>query len=506
MSCREGKKEEQSSTIIDTLSGFTLAKTRCSSCHLFPEPNLLDKKTWREKVLPAMSHRFGIYDDVPRDSLLEKGIGKKIVNEAGIFPTTPTITRDEWQRIKKFYEDNAPDSLERQYSRDIKSSRLFNVVLPEYSIKHPAISAMLFDQSMKKFFIADCSKENSSSVIIFDSRFKFEIELGFPHPVSKLSIIQDTLYVLMMGHLIPSDEPAGRLLKVIKKNNSYQGYALAIKNLKRPVDLAHADLDADGDEDLVICEFGNHTGGLSLFMKEGKNYRKKVLNAQPGAIKVLIRDMDGDHLPDIVALMAQGDESVYIYYNKGQGLFEGKQVLRFPAVYGSTSIDLADFNNDGFFDLLYTNGDNADFSTILKPYHGVRIFLNDGKNQFEEKYFFPQHGAYQAVAQDFDNDGDVDIASISFFPDFKNQPEEGFLFLENQQNKKRTLDFEAAFIPETTQGRWITMQVEDFDNDKDDDILLGSFTAMGIGNERNQSVQNESFNGPAFLLLRNRIK
>ena len=51
-------------------------------------------------------------------------------------------------------------------------------------------------------------------------------------------------------------------------------------------------------------------------------------------------------------------------------------------MYGSSYLELADMNNDGHLDILYTNGDNADYSYVLKKYHGLRIFINDGKNQF----------------------------------------------------------------------------------------------------------------------------
>ncbi len=37
-----------------------LAKLRCGSCHMFPDPSLLDKKTWREGIMPAMAEHFGI--------------------------------------------------------------------------------------------------------------------------------------------------------------------------------------------------------------------------------------------------------------------------------------------------------------------------------------------------------------------------------------------------------------------------------------------------------------
>lgn len=113
---------------------------------------------------------------------------------------------------------------------------------------------------------------------------------------------------------------------------------------------------------------------------------------------------------DIVALFGQGDEGIYTYYNEGQGKFKEVRTLRFPASFGSSFFALYDFNADGHEDILYTCGDNADYSPILKPYHGIRIFTNDGKNNFKQTWFYPLHGAYKALPVDFDRDGDVDLA------------------------------------------------------------------------------------------------
>src|SRR5256885_11339685 len=67
---------------------------------------------------------------------------------------------------------------------------------------------------------------------------------------------------------------------------------------------------------------------------------------------------------------------------------------------------MRDFNGDGKPDILYVNGDNFDYSRVLKPYHGIRILENDGHNNFAERDFFPVYGAAQAVVADFDKDGD----------------------------------------------------------------------------------------------------
>jgi hypothetical protein len=154
----------------------------------------------------------------------------------------------------------------------------------------------------------------------------------------------------------------------------------------------------------------------------------------PGAIKAYVNDYNHDGLPDIIALFAQGDESVFLFTNKGDATFDAKQVLRFPPSYGSSYFELDDFNKDGYPDIVYTCGDNADYSPVLKPYHGVYIFLNDGKNNFTQSFFYPLNGCYKAIAKDFDNDGDLDLATISFFADYKNHPEEGFVYLKNNGN------------------------------------------------------------------------
>src|SRR3954463_5970956 len=41
-------------------SGEELAHAYCSSCHAFPEPQLLDRRTWQNGVLPQMAPRVGV--------------------------------------------------------------------------------------------------------------------------------------------------------------------------------------------------------------------------------------------------------------------------------------------------------------------------------------------------------------------------------------------------------------------------------------------------------------
>lgn len=146
--------------------------------------------------------------------------------------------------------------------------------------------------------------------------------------------------------------------------------------------------------------------------------------------------------------------------------------MHFPPTWGSSTFSLVDLDGDGDEDIVHCAGDNADFGPVLKPYHGVRLYFNAGDQTFSDPIFLPLHGAYGAIPADFDLDGDVDVAAISFFPDYAGRPLEGFVFFENTGSWV----FTQSTIAESMYGRWIVMDAGDIDHDGDLDLALGSLT------------------------------
>jgi len=216
-----------------------------------------------------------------------------------------------------------------------------------------------------------------------------------------------------------------------------------------------------------------------------------------------VRDLDGDGRADVLALTAQGDEGVSLFRRTPDGGFARERLLRFPASYGSTSMQLADVDGDGRDDIVYTNGDAGDFPGPVKPYHGVRVFVNDGRAGYAERYFLPMPGAYDVAARDFDGDGDVDLAAVAFFTDTAAPRPLPFVYLENRGG----LRFRASTVAGADRGRWLRMDAGDVDGDGDDDLVLGAFAQLGafgnLGNLGGRGAGPAAVAGPAVLILEN---
>ncbi|HTD66299.1 MAG TPA: VCBS repeat-containing protein [Candidatus Limnocylindria bacterium] len=422
----------------------------------------------------------------------------KMLEEAGIFPTSPIISETDWFAIWDFYVSTAPSHQVAPLPRPaiVLGLKNFRARKLNFHAGAPMISLVKIDAAQKRLFVGDSFAEMLAAV---DSTGRTLGTASLGNTPVSLTEQNNGRFVTLIGRMFPSEALEGSVLFVPKDSSG--ATATLLEKLRRPTHTAVGDLNQDGRPDLVVCQYGNRLGCLSWFAAgaSGK-FNEHVLLNQPGALRSELRDLNGDGKLDIIVMMAQARESILIFYNQGGGQFKMEAVIEQPPTFGHAGFELADFNRDGFPDILAANGDNGDSPTPHKPYHGVRIYLNDGRNHFQEAWFYPMEGAYNARAADFDGDGDLDIAAIAFFPDFEKHPIESFIYWENQSD----LRFEPHTIPEASAGRWMTMDAGDLDGDGDADIVLGSFTAGPTTIPIPIRVRdNWKTNGAAVLLLEN---
>lgn len=504
-----GRKEPESTRFPDippsTLSGEVLAATHCARCHSSVDPGALPRSSWKNDVLPSMGHRLGIYKgDHQPDSLFDDGIGGTIVRYANIYPERPIIAKEDWNKIVAYYLDHAPDTIlpPKKSKKIAKGLKHFTYKEAAYSHR-PALTSMVKILPDHRGIVYSDGKRNKSILTFLTPELKKNYDLSFSAAPVNFHEKDDTLYLTTAGNgVFPNDIPAGSLHKIFKTGSgqAYNTTDVMISKMQRPVQMAYGDLNNDGLEDIVACEYGDLTGKLVWFENNGHDrYSEKLLRGTPGAITSIIKDVNGDGLNDIMVLMAQGDEGVFSYINKGKGNFTEKKLLSFSPLNGSQYIELADFNKDGFDDLIYVCGDNADRTPFLKTYHGIYIFQNDGNFNFTQSWFYQLNGAYKAIPRDYDLDGDLDIAAISFFPDYIHYPEESFVYLENKGNLKFT-DYS---FPQSTNGRWIVMDAGDMDADGDIDLALGSFVFFEPMGDTTGLGKRWLTKGPSVIVLEN---
>ncbi|WPU93035.1 VCBS repeat-containing protein [Mucilaginibacter sabulilitoris] len=448
------------------VDGRNLAQLKCTRCHALVPVNALSKDVWERHVLPYMASFMHI-------SLYGSTYYKR--NPAD----TTGATLQEWLTLVDYYKKAAPDTV-----LPAKKPIALSADWAGFTLKKPApvnydsfTTMVAVNPYTHKLYSADFT---NSKLLGWDSNLKPDSLGTLPSPAVSVAFAKDTAgnnagYFSCVGRLELADFPNGKVVKVnldAKELNNDQTFVAS--DLPRPQQTVFADFNKDGLTDMVVCGQGKLKGGVFLLTQNRDHtYNQEPIYNKPGAVQAVAGDFNKDGWLDVMVLTGSGDEGLWQFLNDKKGGFTQRNLLHFPPVNGSSSFQLADMDHDGNTDLIYTCGYNYRDSRRLKPYHGLYIYTNSGNWNFKQRWFYPINGCTKAIAVDFDGDGDLDIATIAFFADMKNMPEEEFIYFE--QNKP--FDFKPHAIPVSQYGRWMCMDVADQNNDGKPDIILGNYSS-----------------------------
>lgn len=199
-------------------------------------------------------------------------------------------------------------------------------------------------------------------------------------------------------------------------------------------------------------------------------FNSHMLQSLSGPINTETIDIDGDGNLDIVSLVSQEWEEIYVFRGDGQGHFRPKMIYGSSNEdFGSSWLVVEDLDRDGDLDILYSNGDAFDYLPPRpRPWHGVQWLENRGELEFVVHRIVDYAGASSPQPADLDGDGDLDVAVVSAYNFWENQDAQSMIWLENDG----TMQFTRHDLTNTP-SHLVTLAVGDFNGNGKQDLVTG---------------------------------
>lgn len=214
------------------------------------------------------------------------------------------------------------------------------------------------------------------------------------------------------------------------------------------------DLDYDGDLDVVVgiddhisVLINNGSGALGAPTDYDTNTSENITG-------VTLADIDGDGDLDILA--HDNYEQVYSMKSNGDGTFEVPIVL--GNVDEPSSLAVGDIDNDGDVDLVISSSD----------YSYIYVFKNNGNGIFASSvdYEIPDY-IENLMLKDLDGDGDLDIIS---------QEDDSYLYIQLNSGDGTFPSYSTLDINNTA----YSFDLSDYDEDGDLDIFVSTSDSLYI--------------------------
>ena len=384
----------------------------CGHCHAYPPAETFPRSAWKYEVEQAYSF-FELY--------------------------APPLHPPPIDSVIKHYEDRAPAELppaDIERATDALPVQFEAVRFPPPpGVKGPAISNVnlvhLYDGRRLDVLATDMAHGQVMVLSPYapDPAWKVLATLHNPAHTQVVDLDGDGIKDILvsdLGSFPPTDRRCGSVVWLRgERDGSFTPFTI-LDGVGRVADAEAADFRGVNKQDIVVGVFGWQKTGEILYLenhspdRDHPKFEPRVLDDRHGTIHVPVCDLHGDGHKDFIALISQEHETAVAFLNDGKGNFEKQTIFTaaHPA-YGSSGIQVVDFNGDGLPDLLYTNGDVLDKPYLLKPYHSVQWLENPGRGKFPWVHhpLAPMYGVHRAVAADLCGDGRLDVAAVCFLPE-----------------------------------------------------------------------------------------
>ena len=309
--------------------------------------------------------------------------------------------------------------------------------------------------------------------------------------------------------------------------------AAGIDNTLWGIGAAYLDFDVDGDLDIFVVNYLAYALSMPVSVYKGivgyghprsyagtpdVLYRNNgdgtftnvaetagVTNAVEGrGMGVVAWDYDQDGLPDIY--VANDTNRNFLYHNNGDGTFTDESTFigvgydERGVAEGSMGIDCADYDGDGWLDLIVANSEKA---TLYKNEEGL-FFVDATADSRLEQPTLPFVG-FSPLFLDYDNDGHLDMFCangnpqdadvIEILMDHETYAQRDQMFQNNGDGTYSDIsETVGAYFSEELVGR--AAATADYDNDGDMDIVIMN------SNQRAVLLRNDGGNRKNWLSIK----
>ena len=189
------------------------------------------------------------------------------------------------------------------------------------------------------------------------------------------------------------------------------------------------DIDFDGDIDAVIgnsVAFGTPNDcRIEVFYNDGNGVftadtNPVSVNTKDYIFSIMAEDVDGDNSLDILVTDLTGSPSWFKRTQISPGTATYAETVLTTSIVNPACLDLRDLDNDSLKDFVLTSATSGAGNDIV-------WYKNNGAGGFDSELVIDatQSQAYTITFSDFENDGDLDIATVAYNDDdvniFNNQ-------------------------------------------------------------------------------------